>query len=560
MDLAQIIKKANESIELKNINEYYSRKTLLSMSPRISRLEEVHTAFLYWLLCKIDTVDFSPLKFLLNFLIKEKKVTNLEFDNITNIEISETEHPLGDNYGRLDLYFKLYVTKNGVKKEINIIIENKVKSKENDSQTNKYVEWALSYAKLNNPLFLYVTPNNGDKPENARFIVITYQNIVDYIIEPLIVKNIDDSYIVNMLSDYLRTISFQEYYKGDLVMATNSHEIYLINDFYEKYNELFDIVMLCISGIKKLNNEEYNLIKEFYYQNEKTIDRIAFIINEKNSNTTIRVPLDTIKDTYKETREVFNSADTYKNRDKLLNNNVKLSRISNDVMIAIQNHANNIKLNGMTLEKLDIIEGTRLYFVYNAIVYEDIYCMVVNKEDNEVEYLGDISTIYKTAQRIRRKYKNFSTLGRNGFESWSYDKKVTLSGENIKKILNSSNLILEDAVVFEDTREVGYWAYPEFVAENPNGFNTEKELFEAYADYILKNYRKIVDNKGSKVPNWATKVGLVKMNLARELGYNAFFTFRKMYSKTKFANSEELFKAYTKHMIEFQDEIMKNIE
>jgi|GEM_PF-6650614 len=232
------------------LNEYYERKTLLSLSPKIARNEETHSAFLDWLFSGFSLNETFAIKKLLQVLSKKKDHGVLDKLYLgTDCQISDLvvkrEHPIPN--GRLDIYIQCTLHYKNEDKKLNILIENKVKSDENDKQTNKYFNWATKEQKCSNPLFIYITPDENAKPENPHFTVITYQDIVDYVIEPALIKYADNTQVYQMLKDYLRTLSYQNYHKGELIMATNTEEVEILTQFYAENKELFEKVISAIA-------------------------------------------------------------------------------------------------------------------------------------------------------------------------------------------------------------------------------------------------------------------------------------------------------------------------
>ena len=232
------------------LNEYYERKTLLSLSPKIARDEETHSAFLSWAFNGFNFSETFALKKLLQLLTKKRDydfLDRLYLGNEYQIRDVDVRREYSIEGGRLDIYIQCILCHKGGNKKLDIIIENKVKSDENDEQTDKYFDWAMEKKEFDNPIFVYITPNENAKPKNSNFVVITYQDIVDYVIEPALIKYIDSAQVYQMLKDYLRTLSYQNYYKGELIMATNTEEVEILMQFYDENKELFEKVISAIA-------------------------------------------------------------------------------------------------------------------------------------------------------------------------------------------------------------------------------------------------------------------------------------------------------------------------
>lgn len=156
---------------------------------------------------------------------------------------------------RLDIYLKFKLqTPIAGRHELEIFIENKVNALEHDAQTERYFE-ACSNCGHERPfqLFVYLTPhplrdmdhyeglNRKMRPECPHYIHICYQDIVDYVIEPLLIDEGLDTGKRNMLREYLSCLelpampdSESEHQQADLsIMAIGSRERHLLRAFME---------------------------------------------------------------------------------------------------------------------------------------------------------------------------------------------------------------------------------------------------------------------------------------------------------------------------------------
>ena len=156
---------------------------------------------------------------------------------------------------RIDIYlkFKLLVPIAG-RHELEIFIENKVNALEHDSQTKRYFE-ACDNCGHKRPfqLFVYLTPqplrdmdhyvrlNRKMRPECPRYIHICYQDILDYVIEPLLVDEGLDTDRRTMLREYVSCLELPAMpdsepgqQDGNLsIMAIGSKERQLVGAFME---------------------------------------------------------------------------------------------------------------------------------------------------------------------------------------------------------------------------------------------------------------------------------------------------------------------------------------
>ena len=150
---SQIIKFYNDS-DFQRLNSYYNRTTIFNIM-NIERRELSHSAFLKWLLDinGSHNLDEEPLKKLLRMLVNTDN-NNILNEDILNILLIgdykiqdfhiETEKAVESdkNKGRIDIFAKFNIFKENsekdFKKDIIVIIENKVDSKHHDDQTTTY--------------------------------------------------------------------------------------------------------------------------------------------------------------------------------------------------------------------------------------------------------------------------------------------------------------------------------------------------------------------------------------------------------------------------------------
>lgn len=173
--------------------------------------------------------------------------------------------------GRFDIFIRLSVSRNrDVKKEsrVAILIENKIKSAETDSQTMRYIQYLVTSPEMAEfdyfiPVFLYPVSNDeladdvkkmakkeskkpSKKPcENKLFLLLNYQYLVDGVIVPCLTQ-FGDGDIGSLLRDYVTCLSKsinvnEEKYTDSLVMAVGPEERQLSLELWEGHQE----IMLC---------------------------------------------------------------------------------------------------------------------------------------------------------------------------------------------------------------------------------------------------------------------------------------------------------------------------
>ena len=132
-------------------------------------------------------------------------------------------------------------------KELPIILENKVNSKENGDngdQTVTYFNWGeAEYQdrdKYYEPIYVFLYPEyNKTMQSSDKYIRMTYQQLVDYVFEPSLGKCGDMVSIKNYKA-YLQCLSFQsDNDKGEYTMAISNEERKILNDFLKENENLW---------------------------------------------------------------------------------------------------------------------------------------------------------------------------------------------------------------------------------------------------------------------------------------------------------------------------------
>lgn len=206
------------SIEFQELNSYYNEKNIL-VPLNVERNENRHSAFIaWWLNPKSEHgLGDAPLKLFLRLvatkesgeIIFKKNDCRVDFYsrvlagdyNITIREDFELEKSVGklnsdNSKGRIDIWSALELT---VKDEdgkdsslaVGMLIENKIYSNEGKNQTVRYFEAVNSYMnefpsemEYSSGMGILLTATK-QKPSCDQFTNITYQELLTYVIEPL---------------------------------------------------------------------------------------------------------------------------------------------------------------------------------------------------------------------------------------------------------------------------------------------------------------------------------------------------------------------------------------
>jgi len=282
----EIIKFKND-IDFQKLEKFYHSKSFSEILG-ISRREISHSNFLAWLLGNKESHNLGdfPIKKFLDIILKfSNDKHKSEYSDLYNFFVTEDyivenlaiqpEYHI-KNVGRLDIYVELNLLIDKKEKSIKLIIENKVESKENNDQTNKYYNYFNSFESENNIiLYVYLTPISTlelielTQPEcNCKeFIQINYQSIVDYLIEPALNQNISIR-TKNILKEYLQSLSQPaidvevDGHKKELIMALGNEERKLLSSFWDKNQKLILASLYAISSDPEQEKETRDSIKD----------------------------------------------------------------------------------------------------------------------------------------------------------------------------------------------------------------------------------------------------------------------------------------------------------
>lgn len=295
MNNKELIVNAKISSTYNELRKYYDSKSSYQIAG-IERDENVHSNVIAWLLGDNyeHGLGYTPIKLFLMLISlcmdkEENEAAKLDYNNepLLNLFITQQldiigldiyrEKVLGrDGAGytkaqRIDILIELMVSVDGEAKVLPIIIENKVTSKEHKNeeikQTNSYKAWADDeYSpsvsdKYLQPVFIYLTPDVDDHPSNPSFIKMTYQELIDKLIEPCLVFSTSDSAMYR-IKDYLRCLTYADFEKSlrkgaEVVMGMSKTERDLLLKFKEDNKDL----LLAIAAAIDEENEDAEVVK-----------------------------------------------------------------------------------------------------------------------------------------------------------------------------------------------------------------------------------------------------------------------------------------------------------
>lgn len=240
-------------------NQLYNKDTLLSIT-KTDKDEESHSLLIRYLLDPSEKHNLGtmPLELFMRLLVV-KNTSNITIQRYMNELLSKTKQinvlvcvpEKTDRKARYDIYIEAKI--NSVKSTI--IIENKVLSTENDNQTHKYSNYAKDYA---NPILVYLS--NNDNSNSPDFLCITYQELLDYVIEPLY-NYTDNQTTKQLLKDYIRVLGHIETKERSLTLAMSNEERILLRNIYSENQELLERMMEALTS-EDLSVEEQEIYRK----------------------------------------------------------------------------------------------------------------------------------------------------------------------------------------------------------------------------------------------------------------------------------------------------------
>lgn len=354
--------------------------------------------------------------------------TEVPFTNISNRE-----------KGRIDLLISCKVNRlerdkvNKSVERLNIIVENKVYSGEGDGQTTKYYEYFNALLKNNASkvvgknlqghrprslynLYVYLTPNKDTNCNCSEFVKLSYQDILDHVLIPLL-----DSGALSKRGHF-----FVDEYRRSLGVSFENIEIV---DDRKGTGKIFK----SNTSILAISQDDAKLVYEFW---QNYHDLLVAAINEKN----------TIADAEEDLAEVENTASgrklyEYNGQSYCMGRLVEsviLDLLSNKTVYEINKDFKEIfPRTSIVVEKKDITEKSRYY--YEPVTMEDSRDICVYKVWSEENFQRFSRLVKEKFSIIIDEYKEEEfTKEESGILIDFYDKYAKLI-RIMMEVINYSN-------------------------------------------------------------------------------------------------------------------------
>jgi len=302
--IKQLLLKWKNDKNIQKLKNFYKRKSFSAILG-VERREMSHSNFIAWILDDKESHNLSQfaIRQLFDILLEygedkiqnsldlynEKNCKNLEYNNlykslmlgiykIEDLEISIEK--VIKNQKRIDIIISMTIksSKDGVElpQNVNIIVENKVDSKEHGNQTKIYYDYYTSEEKYKNDLniFVYLLPIATSRlykqlSDDEHYININYQLLSDNIFERALTNDISDR-VKFMITEYLLSLRKPSKESKGQTMATGNLEKELLKEFWNEHQELLGTAFKILA-----EDTEDPEVKKNFEDMEKAIEVIA---------------------------------------------------------------------------------------------------------------------------------------------------------------------------------------------------------------------------------------------------------------------------------------------
>lgn len=267
--------------------KYFQEKSNVFTIVGQTHTEHWHSSFMKWLLDPTSSICLGhyPLVRLLSlYMIKSgtedlslKEVFDMNLDAV-HFETEKTFFTADRKKRSIDVY--------GESDELILVIENKVKARENMNgtdvgQTKDYRDYVEECRKNGQKVIcLFITPDPKQKPYDNSYTQITYQEFFDYVIAKCIEHpqlNKDGRYLLEQYANNLR-----EPVHGSPMALVNASLCY---EIYDRYSEVLDEIF---DDVEKSDNylEDSKLSCVVYTHYQSILDEIFLSLDEKRFGRT----------------------------------------------------------------------------------------------------------------------------------------------------------------------------------------------------------------------------------------------------------------------------------
>ena len=283
------IEQAEELIASKQFQQlkYFQEKTNVFTIVGQTHTEHWHSSFMSWLLDPNSSLCLGhyPLVRLLSLYMIKSETEDLSFKTVFDMNLDSVRFETEKTFFTTDRK-KRSIDVYGESEELVLVIENKVKARENMNgtdigQTKDYRDYVEGHRKNGQKVVcLFITPDPKQKPYDKNYIQITYQELYDYVIAKCIEHpqlNKDGRYLLEQYANNLR-----EPVHGSPMALVNTS---LCNEIYDRYGETLDEIFDDVEGSTNyLEDSSLTCVLYAHYQN--IFDEIFLSLDEKKFGRT----------------------------------------------------------------------------------------------------------------------------------------------------------------------------------------------------------------------------------------------------------------------------------
>jgi hypothetical protein len=358
--IKELILQFNLDESVNDLKRYYSTPTTWDIIKQ-SRRETSHTQFLAWMFGNKDfnaDLNAGPIKKLVVLLLKwSEKQKGAEFDSnlagsiygqnfsISSYEVKSEVRINAPNYGDgiIDILITCEAKVNGAPRNINIVIENKIDSKETtkvkgkkeyEYQTDAYYGYVTKIYPDDINIFVYLKPTlcglediHEAECHCKKYIQLNYQELLDNIIQPISEQKSISAEDRFRLKDYIKTlgkpaeIEDEKSNKRITVMAMEKKEKELLTTFFNNNEDLIRAAIEaqddCEDLKEALQSANIGRAKRFYTINNEAEIYNMYKVLEKFIEFRLRDQSVTVDDIDNEIKEYTGRKDNVRDSNNL---------------------------------------------------------------------------------------------------------------------------------------------------------------------------------------------------------------------------------------------------
>ena len=249
--------------------------------------EHWHSSFMSWLLNPNSSLCLGhfPLVRLLSLYMSKEENADITLQDVFDMHLDDLHFETEKTFFTKDRQ-KRSIDVYGESKELVLVIENKVKARENMNgtdigQTKDYRDYVEEHKKSGQKVIcLFITPDPKQKPYDKSYTQITYQEFYDSVIAKCIEHpqvNKDGLYLLEQYANNLR-----EPVHGSPMALVN---IKLCNEMYDIYSEILDEIFTDVEQSNDyITDQKLSCVAYHHYQN--IFDEIFLSLDEKQYGRT----------------------------------------------------------------------------------------------------------------------------------------------------------------------------------------------------------------------------------------------------------------------------------